>query len=189
VALEAWFDGACEPVNPGGIGTWAYVVHRDGATVASGSGTVGDPREPTTSNVAEYWGLRHLLQRLLDEGWHREPVTIHGDSRLIILQVTGAWRAHRPHLAALRDSCQAALRGFAEVRFVQVPRERNAEADELTHRAYEAALDADPGLRERFAGAWATPAQVEACRRRGLTHYRYMGKGEVARLLMRSRET
>ena len=149
---------------------------------------MGDPREPSTGNVAEYWGLRHLLARLRDEGWHREPVTVHGDSRLVILQVTGQWRANKPVLAALRDACQAALRDFAEVRFVRVPRERNAEADALTHQAYEAALDADPGLRERFAGAWATPAQVEACRRRGLTHYRYMGRSEAVRLLMRSRQ-
>lgn len=187
--MEGWFDGACEPVNPGGVATWAYVV-RDGGRAgakgpprASGEGLVEGPPASRTSNVAEYWGLAHLLQRILAEGWQAEPWVLHGDSRLVVKQASGEWQAHRPHLAALRTHVHALLAQVPGARLVQVPREANAEADAGTHRAYEAALDADAGLRANLAAHFASDGLVRKCRSLGIPTYRYMGKSECIRLL------
>ena len=33
--IEAWFDGACEPVNPGGTASYGVIVTRNGETSTS----------------------------------------------------------------------------------------------------------------------------------------------------------
>jgi ribonuclease HI len=144
-----YFDGACEPTNPGGMGTYGFVVqHRYSADAADPPrpvhkhyGCCGDG--PTmTNNVAEYMGLGHALRWIKDHSRKAEitSLTVRGDSKLVIHQMTGEWASNKPHLARLRDRCRQLLKDLGcEVRFEWVGRDRNTEADELTRQAYTVA--------------------------------------------------
>lgn len=181
----AWFDGACEPVNPGGLGTYGFVVRQGDRLVVRQHGVVPDVAGvPMTGNVAEYVALLLLLQWL---GEHPGgPVRIEGDSKLIVMQVRGEWDANVPVLRMLRDKCRALLE--PSWRLVHVPRDRNGEADALTHLAYVEAFEADPSLPARYASFLASPRKVEECRRAGVPVYAYMGDSEADRLLRKARE-
>lgn len=59
-----------------------------------------------------------------------------GDSRVVICQMTGAYRAKAEHLAALRDEAhRAALKMRVEYRWN--PRVENADADALVNLALD----------------------------------------------------
>ena len=87
---RAWFDGACEPVNPGGTASFGVVIKGvDGTVLLRDHGVVGIGKA-MSNNVAEYAGVLHILKHLSS----RQPgrVTIHGDSNLVINQPSGRWR-------------------------------------------------------------------------------------------------
>jgi ribonuclease HI len=182
--LHAWFDGACEPVNPGGVGTWAFVVRQGQDLLATRHGRVPEVQgQAMTNNVAEYFALVMLAEWLRDNG-HGEG-RVHGDSKIVVSQVKGEMKANAPHLRHLRDLARAALPPGIEL--LHVMRESNGEADALTHRAYVEALRADPALQKKWGADLATPAQLAALQREGIPSYPFMGKREASRLLSRSR--
>lgn len=184
----AWFDGACEPVNPGGVGTYGFVVRDAKRLLVRASGVVPDVAGlPMTSNVAEYVALLLLLEWL--DANPGGPVRIEGDSKLVVMQVRGEWNAEAPHLVALRGKCQALVARLPQgSRLVHVGRAANGEADALTHLAYVAAFEQDPGLERRYGPFLASPHQLEECRKAGVPVYAFMGAGEATRLLKRARE-
>jgi ribonuclease HI len=183
----AWFDGACEPVNPGGLGTYGYVVRTPQRLLVRASGAVPEVAGlPMTSNVAEYVALLLLLEWLVAHPGG--PVRVEGDSKLVVMQVRGEWQAQAPHLAALRGKCQGLMARLPPgSRLVHVGRAANGEADALTHLAYVAAFEQDPGLARRYAAFLAAPHQLEACRKAGVPGYAFMGAAEAERLLKRAR--
>jgi len=78
----AWFDGACEPVNPGGTATFGVIIrNQDGTVISEVHGLVGKG-DAMSENVAEYAGVRHVLKYLASRPPGR--VRIHGDSNLVI---------------------------------------------------------------------------------------------------------
>jgi ribonuclease HI len=78
--LIGYFDGVCEPKNPGGHAAWGACLWRDAVEVWRGKGYCGaGPR--MSNNVAEYSGVCALLERLQVE---TEPCLIRGDSALVI---------------------------------------------------------------------------------------------------------
>ncbi len=57
MSIRAYFDGACEPINPGGtIGFGAVIFDYAGHEIwhASGISRPNDGPQQTSSNVAEY---------------------------------------------------------------------------------------------------------------------------------------
>jgi len=86
-----------------------------------------------TNNEAEYealiCALEDLRGRLTAMG--SDPrhckVTAHGDSRLVINQVTGAWKAREPRMLQRRDRVRQLLRSFGSVSFQQERREKIEE--------------------------------------------------------------
>lgn len=94
----AFFDGCCEPYNPGGTAGYGAVIfdrHQLGAgdnpefgtRVFEKSGFI--PPEPTTSNnIAEYLAVNMILDWLLEHGAD-QTATLFGDSRLVICQLWG----------------------------------------------------------------------------------------------------
>jgi len=56
------FDGACEPVNPGGIAAWGYIVCHNGAVIAQECGIVGSG-PGMTNNIAEYTACIEAVKR------------------------------------------------------------------------------------------------------------------------------
>lgn len=88
--IEAWFDGCCEPVNPGGSAAYGALIKINGVTVFSEGVHVCTGKE-ASNNVAEYSGMLSVLrwiERNVDEA---SKITIRGDSKLVINQLGGKW--------------------------------------------------------------------------------------------------
>jgi len=91
--ILAWFDGACEPLNPGGTASFGVVIKdKDGTILLKEHGLVGKGSQ-MSNNVAEYAGVLHILEYLSSRPPGR--ATIHGDSNLVINQLNGKWRVRK----------------------------------------------------------------------------------------------
>lgn len=88
-----------------------------------------------TNNEAEYRALIAGLQTALEAGVARLLVRL--DSELLVHQMTGTYRVKAPGLKPLHREAETLVRRFASVAFEQVPRERNALADELANAALD----------------------------------------------------
>jgi ribonuclease HI len=146
--LTAWFDGACEPQNPGGHGTYGIVIAAsdDGAILVTDRGYIGHG-EGITNNVAEYTALIEALD-YVHEHAPAAQVTVHGDSQLVIRQLTGEYRVKSERLQSLwREATQLAR--DLNITFEWVPREQNEHADGLSRRAYHEHVHADTIERNR----------------------------------------
>lgn len=133
-----YFDGLCEPRNPGGRMCWAWVIDAGEHSVESAS---TDPPAPqNTNNVAEWmalgWGIRAALTAKANGG-ECTRLEIRGDSQLVIKQLTGEWGSKAEHLTRLRDRCRKLLWESGIAWDAQwIPREQNDKADALGRKAY-----------------------------------------------------
>src|SRR5437868_5188161 len=98
-----YFDGLCEPTNPGGYacGGW-YAPAQQGPHVPEG---VRGQRcyghgAGMTNNVAEYNAALSALRALYATGY-RGPVELRGDSKLVVEQFSGRWSCNAPALQGL----------------------------------------------------------------------------------------
>ena len=138
--IELYFDGACEPFNPGGTASYGWVLKRDGKDLKTGYGIVG-MGEGMTNNVAEYTGLIKGLEEYLHLNLN-EKILIKGDSSMVINMISGKWgwsknktkwNPHKkmPHLKKLLDEALSLLKKVDyEVKWI--PREQNKQADALS---------------------------------------------------------
>lgn len=136
-----FFDGACEPRNPGGTATYGFILDRGNGVYNEGMGVVCRG-EGATNNVAEWAALENALLKLRQEGF-RGTLDIYDDSMLVVNQLSGSWRCHKSHLAEARDRCLSILSQIApdqRWRVSWIPREENTAADELSKRAYYSQL-------------------------------------------------
>ncbi len=138
--IELYFDGACEPVNPGGTASYGWLLKKDGKIIQEGSGIVGKGHG-MTNNIAEYQGIIEGIKAYLKLKTN-QPLVIRGDSNLVVRMVAKdwgwnkgktVWKPHSkiPHLKELLDQVHKLL---ATVNFqIQwIPREQNNEADALS---------------------------------------------------------
>lgn len=140
--ITAYFDGACEPVNPGG---WASF----GAVVFEGENRVHDitrlfvpekgKEKETSNNVAEYSGFLSLLEYFIERGWQERDISVMGDSRLVIYQMFGdpkkknkKWQMKKGFYIPVAKKSLALLKEFAHLKGSWIPREENDIADELS---------------------------------------------------------
>ncbi len=133
-----YFDGLCEPRNPGGVATYGYLILDGGIRIREESGLVGAGMlgDDVSNNVAEYTAMIKGLEYLASRGYRGE-VAVRGDSQLTIRQMQGAYSVKAPRLIPLHQRAAELRRSFKEVTFEWVPREANAEADLLSRRAFE----------------------------------------------------
>lgn len=129
--ITAWFDGACEPRNPGGHASYGALVRVGGETVLAESGYIGHgPR--MSNNVAEYSGAIVVLRKIAElDG----VADVRGDSRLVIEQLTGRWRVRTEgglYVPYYREAAAILAPIRKRVRLRWIPREQNAEADALS---------------------------------------------------------
>jgi ribonuclease HI len=101
-------------------------------TVAQISKAIG----PATHNVAEYRALIEGLKLALDYGIQR--VRVYMDSELVVDQVNGVSAVRQAHLGELHDVASSLVALFESIRISWVPREMNAEADQLVKDAFGA---------------------------------------------------
>ncbi|HVS69460.1 MAG TPA: bifunctional RNase H/acid phosphatase [Mycobacteriales bacterium] len=129
VIIEA--DGGSRG-NPGPAGYGAVV--RDAETgeilreVAGGIGVA-------TNNVAEYRGLIAGLEAAVELG--ATDVDVRMDSKLVVMQMSNAWKVKHPDMQQLAKQAAAVLRQIPHTHFQHIPRAQNYEADRLANEAMD----------------------------------------------------
>lgn len=136
--LRLFFDGLCEPQNPGGVACYGFVVYKvspsESLKLFEGYGVAAEPGPDTTHSVGEYTGLIKGLE------WVREntddPDTeILGDSQLVIRQLTGEYKVRSPRMMPLYRKSLSLLERF-QWTAKWIPRGENSVADALSEKAY-----------------------------------------------------
>ena len=136
MSIIIYFDGLCEPKNPGGIATYGIVMYDDSKKFYENYGISCKPwTEEATNNVAEYSGLVKGLQVLIKKGL-TQNIEIRGDSQLVIKQMKGEFKVKAARIKPLYDLAKKLSLNFREIKYTLIPREMNKEADLLSRRAY-----------------------------------------------------
>lgn len=149
--IDVYFDGLCQPVNPGGIACYAFVVKNQGKNIHSSYGIAGEPfSKDSTNNVAEYTALIKALEWLAASELNSDAVRVIGDSKLIISQLGGQYKVKSERILPLYRRARELKESFKNLELRLVPREENREADGLTNRAYREALEDNPSFRKRI---------------------------------------
>ncbi|BCU69639.1 ribonuclease HI [Stygiolobus caldivivus] len=130
-----YFDGLCEPKNPGGIATFGYLIILDNGEKIEGYGLAAKPySKDSTNNVAEYMGLICLMEEMQDRRLLNP--TIRGDSQLVVKQLNGEYKVKAPRIVPLYRKALE-LKNELGAKIEWVPRELNKEADMLSRLAYD----------------------------------------------------
>lgn len=133
--IQCFFDGCCEPVNPGGIASYGAVILKDGKRIWEASEIFypkkGKEKE-TSNNVAEYSGFKAILEYLIAKGLNKERITIHGDSMLVLRQMFGTWKIKQGYYVPIALQCKKLLKQFPNITGEWIPRDENSLADELS---------------------------------------------------------
>lgn len=119
-----------EPLSHAAIG--ALLRTRRLVTVDQISKAIG----PATHNVAEYQALIEGLMLARAHGIER--IRVYTDSELVVDQVNGVSAVRQAHLHELHEVASGLRAGFKSFRISWVPREWNAEADQLVRDALDA---------------------------------------------------
>jgi len=126
-AWRGWFDGSAKP-NPGRCGIGARLLGPNGETVE-----LSQPAGYGNSSEAEYRALILLLETAAAHG--AGPLTVYGDSQVVIDDVNGSPDAGAAVLRPLRTRVHALLAQLPDTTLRWIPRHKNGEADALSQRA------------------------------------------------------
>lgn len=133
--IEVWYDGACEPKNPGGYAAYGVIIKRGAAVLLEESKLVGvGPK--MSNNVAEYSGVLRALEWMSEHGMEKEKILVRGDNKMSVMQLAGLWKIATP-TGLYVPYCLAARKlaaRFRKIRFEWIPRELNGVADEISKR-------------------------------------------------------
>ena len=140
MSINLWFDGACEPRNPGGIATCGWVIELRGETLEEGHRVVANGPQ-ATNNLAEYSALGLALGSLIASDIVNqdrvESLSVYGDSKLVIEQISGRWQCKQVRTQKLRDRCLELLSQIGiPWQATWIPRDENERADALSQLAY-----------------------------------------------------
>lgn len=131
-AWKLYFDGSCQPCNPGGHACFGWILLApDGSQYKSGNGYIcsGDG---ATNNVAEYWGLIAGLD-YMKRSRLKGNLKCFGDSLLVVNQISNRWKCKKSHLRKLRDEVRDLLSIVSHCWSLNwIPRDENQEADFLS---------------------------------------------------------
>lgn len=134
-----YFDGLCEPKNPGGIATFGYVIVIENNEKIEGYGLAEVPwSRNSTNNLAEYMGVYCLLVKLIN--LKITNAKIFGDSQLVIKQLNNEYKIKSERLIPIYQKIMEIKQKFENIEFYWIPRELNKEADRLSRLAYNLAL-------------------------------------------------
>jgi ribonuclease HI len=125
---KCYFDGACEPKNPGGkMGMGIYIT--DGEREFSKNTSI--PALPeNTNNIAEYKAFIMILKCMQNK--INSKIEIFGDSQLVIRQMntewqikSGAYREYALNAVQMLDE----LKKKNKITLTWIPRDQNEKAD------------------------------------------------------------
>lgn len=129
--MTGYFDGASRG-NPGEAGAGAYLADDAENIVWETARYLGKK----TNNEAEYNAVIFLLAAARERGVKK--LTVRGDSRLVICQLSRQWKINLPHLRELASRAWLLAEGM-DVSWEWIPREKNKRADRLSNEAIDAA--------------------------------------------------
>lgn len=132
--ITAYFDGACEPVNPGGTASYGAVIYNDGTKVWECS-EIYKPEIPleTSNNIAEYLGIIAVLHEFIDFSYRNQETYIFGDSKLVVEQMNGRWEIRNGLYVPFARKALSYMHQFTiKPNISWIPREQNTIADELS---------------------------------------------------------
>jgi ribonuclease HI len=127
----AFFDGCCEPRNPGGNAGYGVVIYKDGQRVWQHSGMM-PASKATSCNVAEYLAFNAALDWFIANSLTKEPILIKGDSKLVIQQCFGRWRIKRGLYREYALEAKGKMLQFKALKGTWISRVYNSEADDLS---------------------------------------------------------
>lgn len=112
MGIRCWVDGGAKP-NPGRC-YGSFKVFENGKLIEHKTLKF----VTGTNNQAEYWSLIALLEYL---AWNKiKDVTIHMDSKLVINQVSLAWKTLNQKLLVLVDEVLELLELFEHIDFIHI---------------------------------------------------------------------
>ena len=140
--IKVYFDGACEPKNPGGTAAYGVVVLENDKRLYEASKVfkpIPGKEKQTSNNVAEYSGFLDALEFLQSHSLHNKEILVYGDSKLVICQMFGdkqrgdhKWRILKGFYKPIALRAQEKLKAFSKIKGQWIPREQNTIADELS---------------------------------------------------------
>ena len=119
--------------NPGPAGIGAVLADAAGEKLDELASFIGE----ATNNVAEYQALIAGLEMALDRGVGH--LAIFSDSELMVRQIEGSYRVKNEGLRPYFQQAKALLARLEEFELKSIPRESNANADQLVNRAIDEA--------------------------------------------------
>ncbi|MCF0248412.1 MAG: ribonuclease HI family protein [Synergistes sp.] len=128
--MIGYFDGASRG-NPGEAGAGALLTDDAGTVLWETARYLGKK----TNNEAEYNAVILLLEEAASRGV--KDLTVRGDSKLVVSQLSRQWKINLPHLRELAEKAWFASEGI-NVKYEWVPRARNSRADKLSNEAIDA---------------------------------------------------
>jgi ribonuclease HI len=136
--MKLFFDGLCEPINPGGVATYGFVAYDRRKKIQEGYGLVGAGMlgDNVSNNIAEYTGVIKGMESLHASGYCGK-LDVRGDSQLAIRQLLGLYAVRAPRLMPLHCRVLELAKGFKSVAYEWIPRDLNEAADALSRKALE----------------------------------------------------
>lgn len=135
MTYQAYFDGCCEPINPGGTASYGAVIFKKNERIWECSKLFipekGKEKE-TSNNVAEYSGFIAILCYFIENNLLKKPIKIYGDSKLVIEQMQGNWKIVKGLYKPLAYQAKDLFKSFTKTKLIWIPREENSIADELS---------------------------------------------------------
>src|SRR5215467_11821398 len=132
VGYEAYFDGGCWP-NPGKTASYGAVIYQSKRLIwQEAKIVIPEGNGSATNNIAEYAGFNAVLEEFLRRNLNRKPITVYGDSKLVIKQMQGEWRIKGGPYMGLALKARELTDSFTALNPVWIPREQNRIADALS---------------------------------------------------------
>ena len=131
---KAFFDGCCEPKNPGGNMGFGAAIFKDSVQVETLSQYV-PANKNNSNNVAEYQAFGWTAKKLLEVVKAGEVVEIFGDSKLVVEQMNGRWGIKEGFYTQYAKRALVIvkeLRTKCKLSITWIPREKNGIADDLS---------------------------------------------------------
>lgn len=143
--IQVYFDGLCQPRNPGGTACYSFIVKNGENTIYQEYDLAA---HDITNNVAEYTGLIKALEWLLAHSYENQNIIVRGDSQLVIRQIERNFKVKAGTIIPLYRKVISLISKFKHIHFELIPREENKEADKLANYAYTKVIADNPNLEE-----------------------------------------
>ena len=184
--IHCKFDGMCQPLNPGGIACYGFIIQKKNNIINNIYEEGGIAFEPfsveSSNNVAEYVGLIKSLEWLFNNGYSKSTILIQGDSQLIINQICGKYRIRSEKLMFYYKRVKSLMENFHNIQIEWIERNKNKEADDLANKAYIDFIDKNyEYVYDKLKPYFATDQQINLLRNLKINPSKYLSRIEANR--------